>query len=284
MSSAVLEIRPMRPAEIGLAVDWAAAEGWNPGLADSSCFGTVDPAGFLIGEIERQPVAMISCVNYDTAFSFLGFYIVRQDMRGHGHGLEIWRAALAHAGTRTIGLDGVVSQQANYMRSGFLLAHRNVRYGGAVARSSSKSHDADVAPLSTVPLSTIEAQDRSIFPAPRQAFLKAWVAAPGHLGRALVRDGDLAAWGVVRPCRAGHKVGPLVASSQQDAERLVKSLIDASSAETIYLDVPAPNLAGAALATSLGLAPVFETARMYRGRAPALDLGRLFGMTTFELG
>ena len=26
------EIRPMRPDEIGLALDWAAAEGWNPGL------------------------------------------------------------------------------------------------------------------------------------------------------------------------------------------------------------------------------------------------------------
>jgi len=40
------------PPEIALAVDWAAAEGWNPGRADAACFATVDPAGFLVGEIE----------------------------------------------------------------------------------------------------------------------------------------------------------------------------------------------------------------------------------------
>ena len=33
-----LRIRTMRPEEIAIAVDWAAAEGWNPGLADADCF------------------------------------------------------------------------------------------------------------------------------------------------------------------------------------------------------------------------------------------------------
>jgi hypothetical protein len=32
------------------------------------------------------------------------------------------------------------------------------------------------------------------------------------------------------------------------------------------------------------MAPVFETARMYRGAAPELPLGNIFGITTFELG
>ncbi|MGA7331101.1 MAG: GNAT family N-acetyltransferase, partial [Pseudolabrys sp.] len=31
-----LRIRSMRPDEISIAVDWAAAEGWNPGLADAA--------------------------------------------------------------------------------------------------------------------------------------------------------------------------------------------------------------------------------------------------------
>ena len=38
-------IRPMRADEIALSVDWAAAEGWNPGLNDAPCFATVDAAG-----------------------------------------------------------------------------------------------------------------------------------------------------------------------------------------------------------------------------------------------
>lgn len=75
-------IRPMRPDEIALAIDWAAEEGWNPGFADAECFASVGPAGFLIGEIDGLAAATISNVNYDGHFSFLGFYIVRPDLRG----------------------------------------------------------------------------------------------------------------------------------------------------------------------------------------------------------
>jgi len=42
-----LRIGPMRPDEISIAVNWAAAEGWNPGFADDACFAAVDPEGFL---------------------------------------------------------------------------------------------------------------------------------------------------------------------------------------------------------------------------------------------
>jgi len=34
----------------------------------------------------------------------------------------------------------------------------------------------------------------------------------------------------------------------------------------------------------MGLAPVFETARMYRGKAPVVPLKNVFGVTTLELG
>ena len=91
-------IRTMRPDEIALAVDWAAAEGWNPGLADDACFASVDPEGFFIAELDGAPAATVSCVNYDARFAFLGFYIVRADLRGKGYGLRIWNAAIAHAG------------------------------------------------------------------------------------------------------------------------------------------------------------------------------------------
>src|ERR1700733_13606138 len=103
-----LRIRPMRPDEISIAVNWAAAEGWNPGFADDACFAAADPEGFLIGELEGAPAATVSCINYDASFAFLGFYIVREDLRGCGYGLRIWNAAIAHARPRVVGLDGVV--------------------------------------------------------------------------------------------------------------------------------------------------------------------------------
>ena len=277
-----LRIRAMRPEEITIALDWAAAEGWNPGLADAACFASVDRDGFLIGELDGTAVATISCVNYDARFAFLGFYIVRADLRGRGYGLRIWNAAIAHAGARTIGLDGVVAQQDNYRKSGFRLAYANIRYGGRVGPLAVPA--AAIVPLKDVAFAALEAGDARVFPAPRAAFLRAWIGAPGHIGRALVRDGNLAAWGVIRPCRRGHKVGPLVAEDRAAAETVLAALIAAAGAQEVFLDVPSVNGDALALAQDLGLASVFETARMYTGAIRPLQLERVFGVTTFELG
>ncbi|EJN11736.1 acetyltransferase (GNAT) family protein, partial [Bradyrhizobium sp. YR681] len=228
-----------------------------------------------------EPVATVSCVNYDDRFAFLGFYIVRSGYRGSGHGLRIWNAAIAHAGPRVIGLDGVVAQQDNYRKSGFQLAYANIRYGGTLAAPPAP---ADVIALDNVPLALVEADDATVFPAQRSAFLRAWIRTPGHLGRALMRDGKLAAWGVIRPCRSGYKVGPLVADDRIAAEKVVQALLARAGGGDVFLDVPAVNRDAIALAEELGLKPVFETARMYTGPIPPLRIDRVFGVTSFELG
>ena len=277
-----LRIRVMRPDEIALAADWAAAEGWNPGLADAACFATVDPGGFLIGDLDGAPAATISCVNYDERFAFLGFYIVRGDLRGRGYGLRIWNAAIAHARPRTIGLDGVVAQQGNYRKSGFQLAYANIRYGGSVAPPSAPP--AGIVPLADVPFATVAADDATVFPAPRASFLREWISARGHVGRALVRDGSLAAWGVIRPCRSGRRIGPLVADDRAAAGAMFAALVAATGPGEVLLDLPSVNPDAVALAHDHGLVPVFETARMYTGAIRPVRLERVFGVTTFELG
>jgi hypothetical protein len=276
-----LRIRTMRPDEIPMAVDWAAAEGWNPGLHDAACFAVADTEGFFIGELEGEPAATVSCVNYGESFSFLGFYIVRKDLRGRGYGLRIWDAAIAHAGSRVIGLDGVVAQQDNYRESGFQLAYANVRYGGTIAAAAPHG---DVVALADLPFAAVEAYDATVFPAPRATFLRCWINTPGHVGRALTRDGALAGWGVIRPCLKGFKVGPLFADDRAAAEAVLSALLASVGKGEIFLDVPSINRDAVALAQDFGLAPVFETARMYTGAIPQLRLERVFGVTTFELG
>ncbi len=272
----------MRPDEISIAVNWAAAEGWNPGLADAACFGAADPEAFFIGELDGAPIATVSCVNYGASFAFLGFYIVRNDVRGRGYGRRIWNAAVTRAGRRVIGLDGVVAQQENYRKSGFDLAYANIRYGGTVAAPDAPQPG--VIPLTDVPLATVEAYDATVFPGQRAAFLSAWIGSPGHVGRAFVRDGGLAGWGVIRPCQRGRKIGPLVADDRAAAEVVLSALLARVGGGKIFLDVPSVNRHAVALAQEFGLAPVFETARMYNGPIPPLRLERVFGVTTFELG
>jgi GNAT superfamily N-acetyltransferase len=275
-------IRTLTPAEAEQAVDWAAAEGWNPGLVDLDCFLAQDPGLFLGAFRGDAMLSVIAATRYAPAFGFIGFYIARPDARGQGLGMAVWQAAAAQLQGRLIGLDGVVAQQENYRKSGFVLAWNNIRFGGeAPVLPASRAH---IVPAATLPFAAIEALDAQVFPAQRPDFLRAWLGAPGHVALALVKDGRAAGLGVIRPARHGHKIGPLVAEDEADAEVLLAALFERVEPGEVFLDAPEPNRGGVALATRLGLKPVFETARMYTGPAPAVAMDRLFGVTTFELG
>jgi hypothetical protein len=275
-------IRTLTPQEALRAVDWAAAEGWNPGLADLDAFLAQD-AGLFLGAFEGDALlSVISATRYDQGFGFIGFYIAKPEARGQGHGIAVWRAAMRQLEGRLIGLDGVVAQQANYRRSGFALAWTNIRFGGEAPVLPAPR--ARIVPARSVPFAAIEALDRQVFPAPRPAFLRTWLGAPGHVALALLEAGEVAGFGVIRPCRTGHKIAPLVAATEAQAESLVAALLGRVAPGPVFLDVPEPHGAAVGLAERLGLKPVFETARMYTGPAPAVAMGRLFGIASFELG
>ena len=268
--------------DIRTAVDWARREGWNPGLNDAEAFAAEDPEGFLGLRVGGELVATISLVSYGPSFGFLGFYICRPDYRGKGLGLALWTEALARKPARTIGLDGVKAQQPSYRKSGFVLAHENIRHGGLKPAGYAQS-DAALTTLSAADAIVIDRfeQQRRLFPAPRHRFLADWLR---YDGLALRRDGEVVGYGVVRQCHEGWKVGPLFADNVGDAETILRGLLTKVPEGMFFLDTPGTNQAAVDLAVSLGLKPMFETARMYRGPAPEIDTAKVFGITTFELG
>lgn len=268
-----LEIRAKSSAELDLALAWATEEGWNPGLADAECFHVADPDGFLMAFRDGEPVASISVVRYDEAFAFLGFYIVRPAFRGRGYGLRLWQAGMARLEGRTVGLDGVVAQQANYARAGFVLAHRNSRFGGDV-RVEAPS-DARLVAVDDDLVPAVLAFDRRFFPASRESFLRCWLRPDRRSALALVENGRVRGYGVIRDGRTGRKIGPLFAASSRNTR---------APPNSTSADVPEPNRSALDLAGRYGLTPAFETARMYRGATPALPLDQIYGITSFELG
>jgi ribosomal protein S18 acetylase RimI-like enzyme len=277
------KIRAMTRDEVDIAIDWAAAEGWNPGLADASCFHTADPGGFFVGLLDDEPIATISAVKYGESFAFVGFYIVRPAYRRQGFGLRIWNAALATVKGRNVGLDGVVDQQGNYRKSGFALAYRNIRYQGS--GRGCRPADAGVVPLSSLDIDQVDRYDRTFFREQRTVFLRCWIEQPGSTAVGILAEGRLAGYAVLRPCRTGCKIGPLFADRPEFAERLFNALVYAAPAGApVFLDVPEVNPAALDLVRRHEMTAAFETARMYTGEFPDLPFDRLFGVTSFELG
>ena len=278
-----MEIRALSLDEVRTVIDWAADEGWNPGVHDAQLFFSADPQGFLGAFIDDQLVGSISAVCYGDDFAFLGLYLVKPELRGQGIGSQLWAHAMQRVEGRTVGLDGVVDMQSSYARSGFALAYRNIRFGGQV-RGVPPLSDAMVA-IGRDDLHRIQPLDHATFGADRSAFLADWLSQPEGHSWAYVEDGQIRGFGTVRACREGFKVGPLVADSALVAAEVFNALAKSvGDGGPIYLDVPEPNVAALDLARAVGLSPVFETARMYAKGNPDLDIPLVFGVTSFELG
>jgi len=278
-----IAIRPMSRRELDLGIDWAAEEGWNPGLHDADSFHAADPQGFLLGLLGDEPVGMISAVRYGRSFGFIGLYIVRPAYRGRGYGLALWQAGMQALAGRLVGLDGVVAQQHNYRRSGFSLAWNNLRCEGLPTRATGP--DADIVPLVQQSFDMLLRYDTAFIPDDRATFLHRWIAQAGSSALGVMSGSRLAGYGVIRPCRTGFKIGPLCADDAALADRLLRALAATVPEGTrVQLDIPAVNPAAVALAAAHGLQPVFETARMYNAAPPAMAIDRLYGVTSFELG
>jgi hypothetical protein len=273
----------MTRQDVDMAIDWAAQEGWNPGPFDGDCFYSADPEGFLMGLIGNEPVATISAVKYGDSFAFMGFYIVKPEYRGMGYGIRIWNAGLDCLKGRTIGLDGVVEQQGNYTKSGFVLTYKNLRCQGS--GGGPIPPDSAIVPLSDIPFEDLNSYDKPFFPDDREQFLKCWISQANSVSFGIRKNGKLAGYGLIRSCRSGYKIGPLFADSPEFADRLFRALkSEVPTGSPIFLDIPAINPAAHDPVLRHDMTVCFETARMYAGKSPDLPVNRLYGVTSFELG
>jgi GNAT superfamily N-acetyltransferase len=272
----------MSEQELSTAIDWARNEGWNPGLHDAAAFYQSDATGFMAGKYHDQIVATISAVKYGVDFGFIGLYIVKKEFRGRGFGLKLWNTAIESLAGRNIGLDGVLAQQENYKKSGFVLAHRNIRFAGKSACSTILTRAISAQHIA---FKHIAAYDNQFFPEQRHAFLAGWIA-PENTKTLLIMENDrIIGYGSIRRCEHGYKIGPLNAETADIAAELLLALTaELPNESEIFLDVPEPNQAALQLAQQFGMQAVFETARMYTKHFPKLPLNKIFGITSFELG
>ena len=273
----------MSRSEVDIAIDWAEAEGWNPGIHDADCFYATDPNGFLIGLLDDEPVAMVSAVAYGDSYGFMGFYIVKPEVRNRTYGVQLWDAGLQYLGNRCIGLDSVRPDLVSHKKPEFGPTHTNYRFEWIKGEQLALAPE--VVELSQVPFLMVNAYDKEVFRFSRETFLQCWISRPGTRALGIVKNDELSGYGAIRKCRKGFKIGPLFADNAEIARALFRSLTtDVEMGSHVYLDTPEINPEAVNIAQSHGMTEVFRTTRMYNGQEPVFPLDKWFGVTTFELG
>lgn len=258
------------------AVAWANNEGWNIGYQDAACFHAADPDGFFIGRVGNRPVGAVSMVNHSATYSFWGNNLIDPEFRGHGFSHVLTRASRAHAGDRLVGADGMPHLADGYTRNhGLIGVHDTVHY---IGRASGSVGEGAVR-VGREHLDAIALYDSTAFPAQRRKFLSHWLFASGHEAYVRIVDGSITGYGVVRPAPLRHRIGPLVASTSEDAS----VLFDALTSDVDEVSVFAPEHGGAFL-EGRGLKEEFRVLRMYTGAEPRVRAERVFATASLELG
>lgn len=279
-----LTIRTLGRDEIRICLDFAAAEGWNPGLYDATPFYAADNDGFFAAELDGETIGCISAVRYEN-FGFIGLFIVREDQRRHGYGAALWDYAMHHLHGLPVGLDAVLAQEARYEKLGLQRSFLSVRYRCDVREPRDRVASKVALERVRVLDDDVVRYDLACFGVARADFLQAWVAQPDviALSARSLETGELLGYGVGRECREGSKIGPLFAS-RIDIATLLFDTIAQRARPPWFLTIPEPHLTALGLADERGMTREFQCARMWRGTPPPIDLSKIYGITSWELG
>ncbi len=286
MNNATPTFRPLTFEEFKTLVNWAALEGWNPGLQDAEIFWATDSNGFYGYFEDNTLIGGGSIVSYDGQLGFMGFFIVHPDYRANGIGRTLWQQRRDTLLSRlqkdaAIGMDGVVAMQPFYQKGGFEIAYRDERYEKT---GSSYPINPLVQTVTENDFEAISALDLECFGVARPHFLSLWLKASNAKAFKYITHNNLAGFAVIRECQTGYKIGPLFAENERVASALYERCLTEAINELVYLDIPVCNESAVALVKKYQATYVFECARMYYGKPPKISTEKVFGITSFELG
>ncbi|MFB6281228.1 MAG: GNAT family N-acetyltransferase [Haloferacaceae archaeon] len=293
MAGTDLAVGRLDRADVDAAHGLSTRAGWDTRRSDWRRMVDLDAVDAFAGRLDGRLVATATLVRYGSRVGWIGLMIVRRGHRRRGHGTRMLRACLEAADAAaldTVGLDANARGRPLYDAHGFVAVGTVTRWRGTVDAASRPERVTAVSDPGPV-----AALDRRACGVDRRFLLASLLDDEGTVG-VLRRDpdGDVAGYalGLRRP--PGRKVGPLVASTPDDAAALLRAVSARTDGGPVTVDAVGSPGAGTggdvAGATAdryrrLGLAPERSLARMtHRDPAEPLMGDRVRGVVAFEYG
>ena len=292
----ILSIKPMCDDDIDFVTEISRKEGFVPGIGDLGIYKNTDKQGLWVGWLNDNPIGCIAGVRYNENYGFLGLFLVLENYRGRGFGLQLWKKALDHLiDLPCVGLEAAPDRIADYSKWGFSVSSKTTRWqllgDGKFLDERFRSEDLNDFSFvegSSIPSNAVEKFDETRENTPRPHFLSNWLKHPaGKVIAVIDKYGRCHGFGRIRPCLLkrgdGWRIGPLMADNPKLLTILLKKLIE-SHPGLIIIDAPGLNKSASELFKDLGFESQSETFRMYRGYQPPVSMKDVYGLACLELG
>ena len=292
----LLSIKSLCDEDIDFVTEISRKEGFAPGVGDLRIYQNTDNQGLWVGWLDKNPIGCIAGVRYNRYYGFLGLFLVIEEYRGRGFGLQLWKKALSHlSDLPCVGLEAAPERITDYSKWGFTISSKTTRWqllgDGKLVEEYSKNDDLDHFSFvegSSIPQDAVEKFDEKRETTPRPHFLSSWLNHPaGKVIAVIDKKNCWHGFGRIRPCLLqngdGWRIGPLMADTPILLQILLKKLIERHPG-LIIIDAPGLNKSASQVFKKLGFKSESETFRMYRGSQPPVSMNDVYGLACLELG
>jgi GNAT superfamily N-acetyltransferase len=287
-----LQMSIMNYEDFKIVRTWCIQEGWNLGLYDASIYFKTDQDGHFLFFDKKKPVGSISLVKHDDHLFTLGPYIVDREYRGQGYGAVIWEKAMARLDSypdARVLLYAIDAQMRRYQKEGFNPLYKNHRWNLNPQHHLLSKPKMPCSPLTLELIAKITEYDKIIFTASREKTIQEALTYPEIKGFVIQKDNCITAFGLIRPCLKGYRVGPLFADTQEMAHSLLVNLLKQAGSENVLIDMPNRNKEGEALMIEFNATrdEQHDTIAMVKGTlVPEYErnLRKNYGIFSLEIG
>lgn len=251
--------RNLLEGDLGCVQVLVQQAGWNQLYADWLRVLNYEPGGCFAALSGDRLVGTVTSTAYGNELGWIGMMLVHSDFRRRGIATELMCRSISYLKkekeVKCIKLDATPVGQSVYAQLGFVDDWSFHRW-----ELASERQQQPIVPNVQVSRSiTLLADlDRAAFGVDRTRWLIS-----------LTEASELVAtqtgFGMIRSGRIASYLGPLVASTTDSAEQLVRSLLKRTGGR-VFWDIPGPNLAAQSLAKQFGFQPVRQLTRMSLGK------------------
>ena len=284
VENSAIEIRLLKHSDIAAGLRLNALARWNQIEPDWERLVRLEPDGCFSATSNGKVVGTTTTTTYGPELAWIGMVLVDPEYRRRGIAKCLMQAALEYlrqTEVATVKLDATQDGRPLYEGMGFRIESRVERWQG-IARAGGRSN---CTTFSGSVLADLLALDRAAFSVDRSRLIEMLIADACVTPLMITGvDGSSAGYALARRGRNAVYVGPLIARTAQQAERLLDGLLEQLAGNEVYIDLNMEFENGVEILARRGFAKQRDLDRMFYGKETSPTSRLVFAIAGPELG
>lgn len=270
MEKSDITIRSIKLSDLNGVMRLSTEQGWNQTAADWKMMIENQQNYCLLAEWHGKIIGTTTAINYGQEVAWISMVLVDKEHRGYGISKLLLEAIFQKLTMcNSIKLDATPEGQPVYQKYNFIEEHFIVRMTCDEYNPLSRpDHPVLLQPILPKDIPDINALDIKTFGANRYQFIEYLLSLYSDRAWMLKRNHSIEGFVLGRAGRKYNHIGPVMATSAEDAKMLILKSLSKLNHTAVVVDVLADKTEIIAWFASIGFSQQQTFARMYRHTNP----------------